>query len=132
IADGEGDIAIVGPVDLFGTERLEELDGLLDTSTELGEARLLVLERRDGNTREAGAAALDQIARDLDLAGGHENVGEEPRGEQGARLDPPGLDVRPCLAQDRREAGEHLDEDGDRYLVHGNSHGHLLWAIQMR
>ncbi|CAM2157684.1 hypothetical protein PT2222_430016 [Paraburkholderia tropica] len=119
----ERDGLVFAAVDLFGLERVQVVDGLLDACVQFVERHFHVVELRRFHARETGGAALGRVGGDMNLAQQRQHVGEQSRAGEHRGVDLLFRRVRLCLADDRLQVGEAAREHGHRSLIQGDGHG---------
>ena len=132
-AEFQGDVLVLGTVDLRRLESFDIVDGFSEPVLEVGKAGV---GARDAQRLGAGqrAARADRMrARLLHLAAEREHVGRKPHVDQEGGIDLLGLGVRGGLVEAGGQCGQELHEDRHRYFVHRDGHGILvLLAMENR
>jgi hypothetical protein len=122
-AELDGDVLVLGAVDLRRLEGFAVVDRLGEARLELGKACFRVGHIRHVGAGERATTPGSVSARLLHLSHVRIHVGKEPHVEKKVRVELLRLDMRYRFVDTLGLGGQKLHEDRHRHLVHGNGHG---------
>src|SRR5271166_737977 len=122
-AELDGDVLVLGAVDLRRLKGFAVVDRLGEARLELGKACFRVGHVRHLGAGKRATTSGGVSARLLHLARIWIHVGKEPHVEKKVGVELLCLNMRYRLVDTLRLGGQKLHEDRHRHLVHGNRHG---------